>query len=60
MGAAGSGGGLGNFAGNIPYPSQGQLVADYIVGAGGAASSGEAGFSSNYQATTSGAHAEHL
>lgn len=62
MGAAGSGGGLANLAGNIPYGSQGQIIADYIVGAGagGAASSADAGFSTNYQGTSSSAHAEHF
>lgn len=46
-------------AGNVPYSSQGQIIADYIVGAG-AGGAAEAGFSSNYQGTTGGAHAEHL
>jgi hypothetical protein len=56
IGAPGSGGGLANLAASLPFPPQGQLVADYIVesSAGGVSSSGGSGFSPDYQQQTSG------
>ncbi len=56
IGAAGSGGGLANLAASLPFPPQGQLVADYIVEstAGGISSSGGSGFTTDYQQTGGG------
>jgi hypothetical protein len=55
IGAAGSGGGLANLAASLPFPPQGQLVADYIVesNAGAVSSSGGSGFLTDYQQTAS-------
>jgi hypothetical protein len=59
MGAAGSAGGLDNLAASLPFPPQGQLIADYIVESnlGGASASSGSGFATDYQQTagTSGA-----
>jgi hypothetical protein len=56
MGAASSGGGLANLAASLPFPPQGQLVADYIVesSAGGISSSGGSGILHDYQQTGGG------
>ena len=56
MGAPGSGGGLANLAASLPFPPQGQLVADYIVesSAGGVNSSGGSGFASDIKQQTGG------
>ena len=53
IGAPGSGGGLANLAASLPFPPQGQLVADYIVesSAGGISASGGSGFSPEYKTT---------
>jgi len=58
IGAAGSGAGLANLAASLPFPAQGQLIADYIVesnAGGGVASAGGSGFANtNYQQTSGG------
>lgn len=56
IGAAGSGAGLANLAASLPFPPQGQLIADYIVesNAGGVTSSGGSGFLTDYQQTAGG------
>lgn len=41
IGAAGSGGGLDSLAASLPFPPQGQLVADYFVEGSAPSSSGE-------------------
>jgi hypothetical protein len=58
MGATGSGGGLANLAASLPLPPQGQLVADYIVEAGGG-SSGGSGYPNDYQQSGGGSFGEH-
>jgi hypothetical protein len=45
MGAAGSGGGLDSLAASLPFPPQGQLVADYIVEGSASATSSPADYS---------------
>jgi hypothetical protein len=61
IGAAGSGGGLANLAASLPFPPQGQLVADYIVesNAGGVSSSGGSAFLNEYQQATGGSFTDH-
>ena len=61
MGAPGSGGGLANLAATLPIPPQGQLVADYIVeaGGGGIGSSGGSGYPNDYQQSGCGSFGEH-
>lgn len=55
MGAAGSGGGLDSLAASLPFPPQGQLVADYIVEGSASAPSSSA----EYSQSTGGNYGEH-